>query len=291
MRVLVTGSGGQLGQELQKRAPADYAVRFLSSRELDIRDEAAVGLLVRETGPDLIINAAAYTAVDFAENERDLAFGVNGAGVGLLVEAADEAGARMIHVSTDFVFSGGRSSPYRPDDRPQPLSIYGESKLAGERKVLASAGGHVIVRTSWLYSSRGRNFVHTMLRLMKEREEIGVVADQTGSPTWAGGLAAVIWEIAARPDIVGIQHWTDAGVASWYDFAVAIQEEAQAAGMLTAPAEIIPLRTEDYPTPATRPAYSVLDKTATWEQLGFRAPHWRVNLRRMLNEVRAGANE
>jgi dTDP-4-dehydrorhamnose reductase len=287
MKVLVTGSGGQLGQDLRKDIPAGWTVRFLSSRDLDIRDGTAVSNLVGVYRPDLIINAAAYTAVDRAEEERDLAFAVNDTGVGLLVDAADEVGARVIHVSTDFIFDGHQSSPYLPEDEPHPLSVYGASKLAGEQKILAAAGRHVIIRTSWLYSSRSNNFVRTMLRLMGEREEIGVVADQIGTPTWADGLAAAVWEIGARPEIGGIQHWTDAGVASWYDFAVAIQEESRAAGMLGTAAKIIPLRTEDYPTPARRPSYSVLDKTATWKELGLLAPHWRVNLRQMLKELRA----
>jgi dTDP-4-dehydrorhamnose reductase len=287
MKVVVTGSNGQLAGELRKSIPGGWMVTFLPAAGVDLRDGKAVARALEKAGPQLLINAAAYTAVDKAESEQQLAFAVNSDGVAHLVAAADRLGTRVIHLSTDFVFDGRKSSPYLPDDLPGPLSVYGASKLAGERHVLADAAKtHVVIRTSWLYAARGGNFVGTMLRLMRERDEIGVVADQIGSPTWAGGLAEAIWRIGARPEISGIHHWTDAGVASWYDFAVAIQEEALATGLLARKAEIIPMRTEQYPTPARRPPYSVLDKTRTWAELAFRPPHWRSSLRRMLGELK-----
>jgi dTDP-4-dehydrorhamnose reductase len=189
-------------------------------------------------------------------------------------------------VSTDFVFDGTQSHPYLPTDRTNPLGVYGASKLAGEQLALAAyPEGLAIVRTAWLYSAFGNNFVTTMLRLMGERERLGVVADQVGTPTWTCGLAGALWQMC-RVQPKGIHHWTDAGVASWYDFAVAIQEEGLACGLLAREIPIQPINTVDYPTSARRPAYSVLDKTETWAALGMTPPHWRVALRRMLLEYK-----
>ncbi|HSR36471.1 MAG TPA: dTDP-4-dehydrorhamnose reductase, partial [Desulfurivibrionaceae bacterium] len=201
-----------------------------------------------------------------------------------LAEAAREQDAFLVQLSTDFVFDGNRSRPYAPGDTPAPLGVYGATKLAGEVAVQQILGHYsAIVRTSWLYSSHGHNFVKTMLRLMKERDAVRVVADQIGTPTWAHGLAVAVWQIAGRT-LSGIHHWGDGGVASWYDLAVAIQEEALSLGLLARAVPVLPIATANYPTPARRPSYSVLDKTATWELLGGPPPHWRVQLRRMLQE-------
>jgi dTDP-4-dehydrorhamnose reductase len=234
----------------------------------------------------VVLNAAAYTAVDRAEEDSERAFAVNVLGAEHVARAAAQLGARVIHVSTDFVFDGLSSRPYRPDDAPHPCSAYGRSKLAGEAAVLSAARERaVVVRTAWLYSAHGGNFVKTILRLLAERDAVRVVADQIGTPTWASTLALVLWQLAARPDLRGVFHWTDAGVASWYDFAVAIREEALAAGVLAAAAPVVPIRTEDYPTPAQRPPFSVLDKTAIWDALGLEPRHWRCELRAMLAEL------
>jgi dTDP-4-dehydrorhamnose reductase len=192
-----------------------------------------------------------------------------------------------VYVSTDFVFDGAQGRPYAPDDVPNPLSVYGRTKLAGEEVVRRTfAGAALVVRTAWVYSAVGQNFALTMLRLMRERDAVDVVSDQIGSPTWAESLARALWAAAARPEVRGTHHWTDAGVASWYDFAVAIQEEALAAGLLARPVPVRPLRTEEYPTPARRPAYSVLATSQTREALGLPAVHWRTNLRLMLQGIR-----
>lgn len=284
--ILLVGAQGQLGWELQRTAPAGLTLHALDRAALDITDAAAVQACVEALRPGLIINAAAYTAVDRAEQEPALAYAVNRDGPAHLAAAAAACGARLVHVSTDFVFDGTLGRPYRPEDPVKPLGVYGASKAAGEAAVREALGGAaLILRTAWVYSAHGANFVKTMLRLMRERERLGVVADQVGTPTWARDLARALWR-AAELGLTGTHHWTDAGVASWYDFAVAIQEEALALGLLTRPIPIDPIATADYPTPARRPAYSVLDKTAFWTALGRPAGHWRVGLRGMLKELR-----
>ncbi|HKT32073.1 MAG TPA: dTDP-4-dehydrorhamnose reductase [Gammaproteobacteria bacterium] len=287
MKVLITGAGGQLGCALLKSVAADCEIHACTRTELDVADAGAVTRAVRKVKPDLIVNAAAYTAVDQAETERDLAFAVNAAGVENLARAALDSGVRLVHVSTDFVFDGRKSSPYLPEDEMHPLGVYGASKAEGEKRLRAVLGdAGVIVRTGWLYAAQGQNFVNTMLRLMREKDSLGVIADQVGTPTWAGSLAEVIWKIAGNPKIAGTHHWSDAGVASWYDFAVAIQEEALAAGLLARSIPIRALTTSEYPLPAKRPAYSVLDKRSAIAATGVIPVHWRVNLKTMLKEIR-----
>lgn len=284
-KILIVGMGGQLGFELKRSCPGNCSLVAPAEAELDITDRAAVtGRIVAER-PVAIINCAAYTAVDKAESEADRAFAVNQNGPQYLAEAAKAVDALFVHISTDFVFSGNQGRPYRPDDQPEPLSVYGKSKLAGEKTVLASGARVLIIRTAWLYSAHGNNFVKTMLRLMSERDSLGVVADQTGTPTWAASLAELIWRFIDK-NITGTFHWTDAGTASWYDFAVAIYEEATALGLLKQPVQIRPIATADYPTPATRPAFSVLDKSATYAAAGLEPVHWRDNLHKMLTELK-----
>ena len=284
MKVLVTGSGGQLGHELQRTVPNGHELIALPSAELDITDAVLIDRALARHEPTVVINGAGYTAVDKAESDRARAQAVNAHGPALLAKAVAARRIRLIHVPTDFVFDGSKSSPYLPGDTPNPLGVYGATKLDGERAVMAVDGGALVVRTAWVYSAHGQNFVNTMLRLMCERTSIGVVADQIGTPTWAKGLAQALWRAVDVPQMQGVHHWTDAGVASWYDFAVAIQEEAEVWGLLDRAIPIRPIRTRDHPTPARRPAYSVLDKTATWEALAFTPPHWRVALREMLRE-------
>ncbi len=286
---LITGAQGQLGRELQATAPADWQVLACGRRELDVTQAGAVSTVFRRERPDLIIHAAAYTDVDGAEAERDRAEAVNCAGAANIARAASEIEARMIHISTDFVFDGRQGHPYFSDDPPNPVNVYGKSKLAGEREVARITQGRaLIVRTAWVYSEHGDNFVLTMLRLMRERESLAVVSDQVGSPTWGRPLAEALWAAAERPMLQGILHWTDAGVASWYDFAVAIQEEALRLGVLNRAVPIRPVRTNEFPRPARRPSYSILDKTTGWAALNGPAQHWRSNLRRMLQEFTHG---
>jgi len=282
-KVLITGAGGQLGTELRRTVPSGCKVIACTAKDLDITDRDLVGQIMERIRPTLVINAAAYTRVDDAESEPDRAHAVNAQGAANVAEMAHRIGARMIQISTDFVFDGSLGRPYTPDDEPEPLGVYGQSKLEGERLVQERTGSAaLIVRTAWVYAAQGHNFVGSMLRLMRQRESIGVVSDQVGTPTWARGLAEALWAARGLPDVRGTVHWTDAGVASWYDFAVAIQEEALALGLLAHAIPIIPLRTDQFPRPAPRPGYSVLDKTSGWTVLGSKPTHWRVNLRRML---------
>ncbi|MBW2465924.1 MAG: dTDP-4-dehydrorhamnose reductase [Deltaproteobacteria bacterium] len=292
MKVLITGANGQLGWELQRARPNGFEIIALDIQEMDITDSPAVATVIQEYQPDLIINTAAYTAVDKAEEDKDKAFAINANGAAYIAKAAQGCRARLIHISTDFVFDGTKSQPYRPGDRTNPISVYGASKLQGELDVLAKTmNSALILRTGWLYSVHGSNFVKTMLKLMAEKEELRVIADQTGTPTWAGDFARAIYRFADIPDIKGIYHWADAGTASWFDFAVAIQEEAFKLGLLKIRIPVKPIRTEEYPTPAKRPAYSVLDKSSTWKTLGYKASHWRDSLRRMLEELKEVRSE
>ena len=282
MKVLITGGNGQLGRALSATAPAGAEITSHHSDALDITHGESVRAVVGQLRPDLILNAAAYTAVDKAEADEAAALAVNATAVGLLADAARDVGARFVHVSTDFVFDGTSGIPYAPDATPSPLGAYGRTKLAGER---AAGTDALIVRTAWVYAPTGGNFVRTMLRVMAERPEVRVVADQIGTPTYAPGLAAALWSMADKR-VTGIHHYTDAGVASWYDFAVAIQEEALAAGLLDKAVPVIPIATADYPTPARRPPHSVLDKASTFAALGGPTPHWRDNLRVMIAEIK-----
>jgi dTDP-4-dehydrorhamnose reductase len=288
-RVVVFGGSGQLGRELGRTAPAGVEVTLLDRAAGDVRHPDQVAAALDRTSAELVINAAAYTAVDRAEADTAAAFEVNAAGAEHVAVAAAARGLRMLHVSTDFVFDGGHGRPYAPDATPHPLGVYGASKLDGERRVQSALGvSAVVIRTAWLYASEGANFVHTMLRLLATRDAVQVVADQVGTPTWARSLARALWCTAERPQVAGLVHWTDAGVASWYDFAVAIREEALQAGLLAHAAPVHPIDTSQYPTAARRPSFSVLDKASTWRALGLTPVHWRENLRCMLSELPRG---
>lgn len=286
-RVLVTGAGGQVGCSLTAAAPRDLEILAAAHSDLDIGDAGQVERCLAAFKPQLIVNAAAYTAVDKAERDEHAAVRVNAEGARNLARAAfDRGDTRLIHISTDFVFDGYASSPYLPSDAAAPLGVYGSTKLAGEQAVLGILGDRaIVVRTAWVYAAQGRNFFRTMLRLMNERGDVDVVADQIGTPTSALSLAEVIWRFGQRPDLCGIFHWTDAGVASWYDFAVAIAEEAGSRGLLNRSIAVNPIATRDYPTPAKRPAYSVLDKSSTLLALGVTPVHWRSRLRSVVEEA------
>jgi dTDP-4-dehydrorhamnose reductase len=283
MKTLVMGCNGQLGHSLADTASVNVNLIGLDLPELDITDASAVLEICRETRPDVIVNATAYTAVDQAESESALATSVNVEGPRNIAIASREVGARLIHISTDFVFDGQSSTPYKADAVTNPLSVYGQTKRDGELAVLEETSGTaVVIRTSWLYSKTGSNFVKTMLRLMGERDELGIVADQFGSPTWADSLAEALWAFVDAPEHSGIFHWTDSGETSWQEFAVAIQQEALALGLLGKAIPIHAIKTEDYPTAATRPAYSVLDCSSTIQAINIQPAEWRTNLRRML---------
>ena len=279
MTTLIIGAAGQLGQALAKCTAGE--VTCWSRAELDLQDVSEIALRIGELQPQLVVNAAAYTAVDKAESEADLAYRVNRDAAGAIATGAARVGARLVHVSTDFVFDGTASSPYTPDAARNPLGVYGASKAAGEDRVMAAAPGALIVRTAWVYGAGGKNFVETMLRLMATRDTVSVVADQVGTPTHTGSLARAILALSAK-GVTGVHQFTDAGVASWYDFAVAVHEIARAQGILMGDVMVRPIVTADYPTPARRPAYSVLDKTSTWAALGAPAVHWRSELENML---------
>ncbi len=286
MRVLVLGGGGQVGRAVAQSVPAKHQVIVKTRADLDIADELAVDRVLADAAADWIVNAAAYTAVDLAEDQPALAKAVNDTAVGVLARSAARTGTRLLHLSTDFVFDGESNRAYSPGDATGPLGVYGASKLAGELRVSQGGAGGIVLRTAWVYAAAGKNFVLTMLRLMREREQVKVVGDQIGTPTWAGGLAGAIWGLMDAGAPAGVYHWTDLGVASWYDFAVAIQDEALERGLLARAAAIVPITTAEYPTRARRPAFSVLDTSATRARIATPAVHWRHNLRMMLNELR-----
>ena len=285
MTVMILGSEGQLGLALMNGRPKEADVVPLDM-EVDITNPDALKKAFAQHKPKVVVNAAAYTNVEGAEDDEMTALAVNGEAPGHIVELADEHGARMIQVSTDFVFDGKHHRPYTPEDEAAPLSVYGLSKLKGERAVLASDGNHAVVRTSWLYFYYGNNFVQTMLRLFNERDELTVVADQVGTPTSAITLAALIWKmVAAEPEAMkGLWHYSDCGVASWYDFAVTIQGMAFAQGLLQEPCTILPVSSDEYPTKAHRPFYSVMDSSKTRERFEFPAIPWMMALREVMAE-------
>jgi dTDP-4-dehydrorhamnose reductase len=285
VNVLIAGAAGQVGRSLRRAAPDGAEVLPFDRTQLDISDERQVETVLRQHRPDVVINAAAYTQVDRAESEPGQAFQVNEFGARNLARGSLSVGARLVHISTNYVFAGDRALPYGTDVEAGPLSAYGRSKLAGERVVSDVLGDRcVIIRTSWVYERSGSNFVSSMLNQMRSRDSIGVVYDQVATPTWAMSVAQAIWAIVGHEEVHGVQHWTDAGTASWYDFAIAIRDEALARGLLTRRVTIRPIRTAAYPTPAARPPYSILDTESTRSLIGLDAPHWRENLCRMLDE-------
>lgn len=287
MKVLLLGRSGQLAWELQKIVPDSVQLKVIGSQELDISQAEQVRSAIKNFSPECVINAAAYTAVDKAESERDRAYAVNETGAANIAKSCAEVHARLLHVSTDFVFGGNKNTPLAPNDIPSPTGVYAASKLAGEKAVLQYLPhASVIVRTAWVYSVQGNNFVKTMLRLMAEKPALGIVCDQIGTPTWAHSLAQWLWSVHDKTAVTGVFHWTDAGVASWYDFAVAIQELALEKGLLKAEIPLNPIPSSAYPTPAKRPFYSVLDKTSAIAASGLSYIHWRKQLSIMLDELK-----
>jgi len=282
VKILLLGAAGQVGQELQTSLAPLGQVLSKNRSDLDLTHLEALVQQVRHHSPQVIINAAAYTAVDRAETEPELAHLINSEVPKLLAQEAQSLGAYFLHLSTDYVFDGGQNTPYLETAPTKPLGVYGHSKLAGELAIQAVGGNFLILRTAWVYGVHGKtNFVKTMMRLGQERSQLKVVVDQLGTPTWASDLSqAIAVLVSQRPR--GIYHFTNSGAASWYDFAVAIFTEARALGLPLQIERVIPITTDAYPTPARRPAYSVLSNEKISALLGEYPPHWRTALGKML---------
>jgi len=282
--VLISGATGKLGSELLRTAPPGIDVIGLDRDSLDLTSSRSIEGVVGSSRSQVLINAAAFTAVDRAEGEPELARRINAVGAGMLAAACRRHGLRLVHLSTDYVFGGQASRPNRPDDHAQPTTVYGWTKLEGERGILRECGAEaLIVRSAWFIAAHGTNFLRTMLRLMREQGTVRVVSDQIGSPTSVRHLAIALWDLV-RLGATGIHHWTDAGVASWYDLAEAVRRLGQSRGLVPSNARVVPISTAEYPTLARRPAYSVLDKSSTWSILGRTSRHWLETLDEVLAE-------
>jgi dTDP-4-dehydrorhamnose reductase len=278
VRALITGANGQLARELVATAPPGVQLRAVTRAECDIVDLQTVEKVVESFRPDIIINTAAYTAVDAAEANKELAFAVNARGAGNVAKAAKFRGARLIHISSDYVFDGRRSTPYPPDAPTNPINVYGASKLMGERLTLAAAPSAMIVRAGWLYSATGKNFLTGILTALRSSGSISVVTDQEGCPTSAPEFAITLWK-ASGANLQGIYHWSNSGSARWYDFAREIARVGQELGLLREEPEIRPVTSEEYRRAAQRPAYSVLDSTALAGALKASPSSWQQALR------------
>ena len=286
-KVLLIGAKGQVGQELQVTLPYLGEVISIGREELDLTNSEKISQLIGEIHPDYLVNAAAYTAVDKAETEPDLAYSINSIAPKIMAESAEKIKAKFLHISTDYVFDGRKNTPYLETDLTNPLGVYGQSKLRGEEEIKTVNSQAIILRTAWVYGSYGKsNFVKTMLRLGKEREELKVVVDQVGSPTWAKDIATAITHLLINVDNPpGIYNFTNSGVASWFDLTKAIFEEAKISGIPLKIQRVIPITTAEYPTPAVRPAYSVLSGQKISQQLGYIPSYWRDSLKAMLNQL------
>ncbi len=289
MKILITGSTGQIARELQLELAGAGKLLALGHNALDLADPEQIREQVRLLRPDLIINAAAYTAVDPAESHRELAFAVNARGPQVLAEEAARLGVPLIHYSTDYVFDGRKAEPYSEADVPQPLSVYGASKLAGEQAIQAAGCEYLILRTSWVYSQHGKNFLLTMQRLLQERDALSVVSDEIGAPTWAATIARTTAEMvrkrsAGEAGPSGLYHLTASGETSWHGFACSIAEQLRQQGRLRA--EITPILSKDYPTAAQRPLNSRLNCARLQHEWGIRLPDWETALHECLAQSR-----
>ncbi|WP_448563836.1 dTDP-4-dehydrorhamnose reductase [Thalassotalea ganghwensis] len=284
MKALIIGKNGQLAHELIDEKPDNIDVLCLGRNDVDIGSIESLDNAIKKFSPDVIINASAYTAVDKAESDQDAAYAINQHAVKNIAKLAKKYNIRLLHVSTDFVFDGQQSNAYLVNDTTNPCSVYGASKLAGEQEIQTHCSENsAIVRTSWLYSSYGNNFVKTMIRLMKEKPELGVVCDQIGCPTSANSLAKFLWKLTEQQSISPIYHWSDYGVASWYDFAVAIQDIAFDKGLLKEKIPVKPIPATSYPTPAKRPNFSLLNASDSY--LIEPSAHWSVQLKQCINKL------
>ena len=290
IKVVLTGKDGQLGKALLEKIPAGIEVVALGRQDLDLSNKEACHNAVLEHRPDWVLNAGAYTAVDRAESEPELAMAVNAVAPEAFAQALGEVGGRLLQVSTDFVFNGTQAHPYHPDQPVDPISVYGATKAEGERLVQKAlpATSYCILRTSWVYGPVGNNFCLTMLRLHRlksaQNETLNVVADQIGCPTSAFNLACACWS-AINHGTSGIHHFCDAGAASWYDFAIAIGDAGVAAGIIDQSAKVLPITSSEYPTPAKRPGYSLLDCTATRIALELETNHWQKELLKVISKI------
>jgi dTDP-4-dehydrorhamnose reductase len=290
MRIAVTGAAGQLGWELVRELSALGDVTALSREALDITDGAAIARSLESLRPDVVVNAAAYTAVDRAESEVELCYSVNAQAPGALARASRRVGALFVHYSTDYVFDGSRETPYMEDDATAPLNVYGASKLAGEKAVQAAGGRWLVLRTSWVYGARGRNFLGTVRRLVAEGAPLRIVNDQVGAPTSsdsiAGATRRIISQALDAPDegdaTWGVYHLTARGSTTWFDFALRILQADHSAGARRDAPEVVPVQTADYPTAARRPRYSVLDNKKIARRFGVELPDWEELLDRVI---------
>jgi dTDP-4-dehydrorhamnose reductase len=289
LRILVTGASGQIGWELQRSLATLGKITALDRAGMDLSDPDSIVRAIRESKPEIIVNAAAYTAVDKAESEAALAMRVNGEAPGIMAREAKRIGALLVHYSTDYVFDGAKSGPYVEDDRPSPLNSYGRSKLAGEEAIRGSGAPHLIFRSSWVYAARGSNFVRTMLRLARERDELRIVNDQTGAPTSAKSIAEmtaqVLKDAVRAKENSGLYHFTSAGAVSWFGFAEAIFAEAKRRFADFKAPRLVPILASEYPTPARRPANSRLDCSKLAATFGIAPPPWDAELRQCLEEM------
>jgi dTDP-4-dehydrorhamnose reductase len=306
--ILLTGKNGQIGFELKKILPRLGRLIAVDREDVDLTDSSETRRMVQELRPRLIVNAAAYTAVDQAETDQHAARALNADAPAVLAEAAKKVGAALVHFSTDYIFDGLKKSPYVEDDSPNPLSVYGRTKLAGEEAIRQIGVPHLIFRTAWVYGTRGRNFLLTILRLASQREELRIVADQTGTPTWCREVAQAITSILLNlshassstislSDLSGTYHVTAAGSTTWFDFARAILDEgacisldvpwfaAATSGRALSIQRIVPITTAEYPTPAQRPAYSVLSNERLFRTFHVRLPDWRTQLRSAFSDL------
>ena len=289
MKLLLLGGNGQVGREL-RRSLLPLGELVVATRDggdadaaADFDAPASLAALIEQTAPEVVVNAAAYTAVDKAETDAAAAFRINAEAPAAIAQACVDTGALLVHYSTDYVFDGNATRPYREDDATAPLGVYGASKLAGEQAIRASGARHAILRTAWVYAAHGRNFLLTMLRLANERDELRVVADQIGAPTPAAWIADATAEIVRRGVVAsGTWHLVADGETSWHGFAEAIVDDAHALGLIARKPRVVAIPTADYPTPARRPAYSVLDTTRLQRDFGVAPPDWRDGLRRTL---------
>jgi dTDP-4-dehydrorhamnose reductase len=284
IRLGLIGGRSMLAQKVKQLLPSKYQLIELNRPEFDLTDPNKVGQLLRKLKPQIIVNCAAFTQVDACETQQNLANAVNGVGPGLLARTARQIGAILVHVSSDYVFDGTLSRPYCEEDPPSPQSIYGQSKLLGEKTILASGlEKYFILRTGWLYGPGGNNFVETIARFAADREELRIVADQTGTPTYTGDLAAAIFALLETKEY-GIFHYSNSGISSWYEFATEIVSQLQARGEAVKVKRVLPISTEQYPLPAKRPAYSVLSKEKYSQATGKEVPCWQDGLKRYMAE-------
>jgi dTDP-4-dehydrorhamnose reductase len=286
VKVLLIGRSGQLATELLKQAPESYELLIPERQEFDLQNGDICRKYIVDHEPDWVLNAGAYTNVDLAETQSSQAYKINSEGPAAIASGLKESGGRLLHVSSDYVFSGDKLKNYEITDDPAPINVYGHSKWLGESNIssILNIDKYAIVRTSWVYSAIGKNFVRTMLRLFQENNVVRVVADQYGCPTSATSLASACWRIIDQ-SVAGVLHWTDGSAMSWADFADAIAEEAFNIGLLSQRPIILRVGTKDYPTPATRPKCSILNCSDSYERLGVERPYWLMNLRNVLEEL------